>query len=265
MHCAEVSVAAISVERERRLPLQGAVNFRDLGGYPGRDGRRIRWGRIFRSDSLAELTDADLQVLTSLGLRTICDLRADSERAHKPNRGLHGAPVTIHAINIMPHGGDQLLADTRLGTVSVVEIERRVREIYRRFVTDQVATFSRLLHLFDTGPLPLLVHCTSGRDRTGFASALILMALGVSRKTIARDYALSNQYRRDLTFQIGGVVSPEVMTALTQAHPDYLAAAFKAIDDGWGSDDAYLRNGLGFSGEKRQALQELLLQPAGNT
>ena len=265
MQCAEVTVAAMSTERERRLPLQGAVNFRDLGGYPGRDGRCIRWGRIFRSDSLAELTDADLQVLTSLGLHTICDLRADSERAQKPNRMLPGAPATIHAIGFMPHGGDQLLADTRLGVASVAEIEKRVREIYRRFVTDQASTFSRLLHLFDAKSMPLLVHCTSGRDRTGFASALILMALGVSREVIARDYALSNQYRRDLTFQIGGAVSPEVMTALTQAHPDYLAAAFRAIDDDWGSDDAYLRHALGFSDERRQALQALLLQPSGNT
>jgi protein-tyrosine phosphatase len=260
MGYAEAGGTPAQERRERRLPLQGAVNFRDLGGYRARDGRHVRWGRIFRSDSLAELSDADVDVVAALGLRAICDLRADSERTHKPNRVLRGDPVAVNAIGFMPHRGDALLADTRLGAISAAEIELRVREIYRRFVTDQAQTYSRLLHLIEAGPLPLLVHCTSGRDRTGFASAVILMALGVPREVIAQDYALSNQYRRDLTFQIGGAVSAEVMMALTQAHPDYLAAAFAAIDQVWGSDPAYLRQGLGLSDDRRRALQEQLLE-----
>jgi protein-tyrosine phosphatase len=142
----------------------------------------------------------------------------------------------------------------------VSDIENRVREIYRRFVTDQCGTFARLLELIDTEPLPLLIHCTSGRDRTGFASAVLLMALGVPRAIIAEDYALSNKYRRDLTFQIGGSVQPEVMATLTNAHTDYLAASFRAIDEGWGSDDAYLCAALGLSEDRRNRLQEKLLE-----
>jgi protein-tyrosine phosphatase len=106
----------------------------------------------------------------------------------------------------------------------------------------------------------MLIHCTSGRDRTGFASAVLLMAMGVPRATIAEDYALSNQYRRDLTFQIGGSVQAEVMATLTNAHSDYLAASFQAIDEGWGSDAAYLRAALGLSEERRNRLQEKLLE-----
>ncbi len=191
--------------RARRISLQGVVNFRDLGGYATVDGRLTRWGQIFRSDVLADLTDADLDVLSGI-------------------------------------------------------VENRVREIYRRFVTDQCGTFAKLLELIDTEPLPMLIHCTSGRDRTGFASAVLLMAMGVSRPPIAEDYALSNQYRRDLTFQIGGSVQPEVMATLTNAHPDYLAASFQAIDEGWGSDAAYLRAALGLSAERQNRLQEKLLE-----
>jgi protein-tyrosine phosphatase len=243
----------------RRLPLAGAVNFRDLGGYITDDGRRVRWGKLFRSDVLADLTDADVEILARTGLRTICDLRGESERAQKPNRLLQGAPVE-HPIGFMPHRGEELLTATRAGTIPVAEIETRVREIYRRFVTDQTGTYSRLLELIRADTLPLLFHCTSGRDRSGFAAAVVLLVLGVPRRTIAEDYGLSNQYRRDLTFQIGGAVEAAVMAALTRAHPDYLAEAFAAIDTGWGSDAQYLQRGLGLTPKRRSELRELLLE-----
>ena len=247
--------------RSRCLPLQGAVNCRDLGGYAAADGRQLRWGLLYRSDSLAELSDADLAQLAARGLRTVCDLRGEPERAHKPSRALP-AGTTVHPIGFMPHRGDELLADTREGRIGIDEIERRVCEIYRRFVTEQADTYARLLRLITQERLPLLFHCTSGRDRTGFASAVVLMALGVPRATIAEDYALSNQYRRDLTFQIGAAVSAEVMTTLTQAHPNYLAAAFAAIDQHYGDDGNYLRAAIGLSATRRQQLQHLLLATA---
>ncbi|WP_022978573.1 tyrosine-protein phosphatase [Nevskia ramosa] len=244
----------------RRLPLSGAVNFRDLGGYETVDGRRLRWGRVFRSDSLAELGDADLALLQSLGLRTVCDLRGEPEREHKPNRPL-GATVTTHAIGFMPHGGEELLAGARDGSIDPSEIEIRVQDIYRRFVIEQSASFARLLRLIaDADSLPLVFHCTSGRDRTGFATAMLLSALGVPRTTIEADYRLSNDYRRDLTFQLGGIVAPEVMAALTQAHPSYLTAALTTIDQHHGSAERYLREALGLDDTTRARLEALLLE-----
>lgn len=244
---------------QRRLPLRGAVNFRDLGGYETADGRRLRWGRVYRSDSLAELDDRDVASLQALGLRTVCDLRGEPERAHKPNRAL-GADVATHAIGFMPHGGDELLAATRDGSIGPAEIERRVQDIYRRFVIEQSASFARLLALIaDTDSIPLVFHCTSGRDRTGFAATMLLSALGVPRTTIEADYALSNDYRRDLTFQVGGIVAPDVMAALTQAHPSYLAAAFAAIEANRGSVERYLQEALGVTAALRSRLQSQLL------
>jgi protein-tyrosine phosphatase len=246
--------------RIRRLPLQGVVNFRDLGGYLTADGRAVRWGQVFRSDALTDLTDSDLVVLRELGLRTVCDLRSEAERAHMPNRNLLGLEPAVHRIGFMPYRGAELLADAKAGRVSPVEIEDRVRQIYRRFVVDQTGNYSQLLAVLEAATLPLLIHCTSGRDRTGFASAVILMALGATRTTITEDYLMSNQYRRDLTDHIGGPVDVEVMTALTNAAPQYLAAAFEAIDDYWGSDTAYLREGLGVSSDRQCRLQERLLE-----
>ncbi len=246
----------------RRIPLDGAVNFRDLGGYETADGRRLRWGRVFRSDSLAELSAADLARLEALGLRTVCDFRGEPERMHKPNRPL-AASVTTHAIGFMPHGGEDLLIGARDGSMGVVEIETRVQDIYRRFVTEQSPSFARLLALIaDADALPLVYHCTSGRDRTGFATAMLLAALGVPQATIEADYGLSNDYRRDLTFQVGGVVAPEIMAALTQAHPSYLAAAMATIDAEHGSIEAYLRDGLGVDASLQKCLREQLLEPA---
>jgi protein-tyrosine phosphatase len=244
----------------RRLPLDGAVNFRDLGGYQTADGRRLRWGRVFRSDSLAELSEADLARINALGLRTVGDLRGEPEREQKPNQPL-GAAITTHAIGFMPHGGDELLAAARTGSIGPAEIERRVQDIYRRFVVEQSASFARLLQLIaDADTLPLVYHCTSGRDRTGFATAMLLSALGVPRAAIEADYALSNDYRRDLTFQVGGVVAPEVMAALTQAHPSYLAAAYAAIEAQHGSTERYLREGLSLTDATRARLEWLLLE-----
>jgi protein-tyrosine phosphatase len=208
---------------------------------------------------LADVSDADLSVLDGLGLRTICDLRSDAECAQKPNRPAVGIEPIVHRIGFMPYRGDELLAAARAGAIAPRQIETRVREIYRRFVTDQAPQFAKLLELLQTEPLPMLIHCTSGRDRTGFASAVILMALGVERAAITEDYLLSNHYRRDLTFQIGGPVDDSVMATLTNAHPDYLAAAFDAIDTGWGSAEGYLRQALGLSAAGRQLLHDRLL------
>lgn len=252
-------VAAMTDTPLRRLPLRGAVNVRDMGGYVGAEGRRLRWGQLYRGDQLADLDAADIAQLQEIGLRSLCDLRAESERVQKPNR-VPGTQITVHNIGFMPHRGDVLLAETRDGKLSVDDIETRVVEIYRRFVIDQTAVFGRLLRLLADAPLPLLYHCTSGRDRTGWASATLLLALGATRETVALDYALSNDYRRDLTFQVGGAVDASIMAALTQAHPRYLSAAFACVDETWGSDAAYLRDGLGCSTAQQQHLQARFLE-----
>jgi protein-tyrosine phosphatase len=253
------SDATLGTARERRIALQGAINFRDLGGYPGAAGRRLRWGRVYRSDLLTDLSKSDLATIRALGLRHICDLRADSERAQKPARAIPGA--SLHAVGFMPSGGEALMRD--LARLSVDEVVARVTAIYEDFVLTRSAHFARLFQLLlQDDALPLLFHCASGRDRTGTFAALLLSALGVPRTVIEQDYLLSDQYRRDVRFQFGEGIAPELMAAVTRSHPAYLAAVFDRIEQHWGSTDDYLREALGLSDAARARLQDRLLEAA---
>lgn len=244
-----------------RIQLDGAVNCRDIGGYLTVDGRQVRKGIIYRSDQLADISDSDLESIQRMGLKTIVDFRSSIEQRDKPNRQLLAPEPTIYDLGFMPHRGDELIERTRNGTVTVQEIRAQVTEIYRDFVHDKTDIYTRLLALIVANHYPLLFHCTSGRDRTGFATALILSALGVPCSTIFSDYVLSDQFRRDLSFQMGNNVDPEVMYELTRSNPIYLQAAFDAIDDTWGGTDNYLREALKFSDNQRLKLQSLMLEP----
>ena len=252
-----LDAAMTQPNRERRVVLQGPINFRDLGGYPSADGRRLRWGRVFRSDLLTDLSDSDLAVIQALGLRTVCDLRADSEREQKPDREIPG--TVAHAIGFMPRGGEELMANAR--SLSAEQVVTSVTAIYQDFLLTRSAHFASLFELLlQADRLPLLFHCASGRDRTGTAAVLLLSALGVPRTVIAQDYALSDMYRRDIRFQLGDGIAPEVMAAVTRSHPAYLAAVFALIDERWGSMENYLREALGLSDAAREYLKDLLLE-----
>ncbi|MCK9284804.1 MAG: tyrosine-protein phosphatase [Rhodocyclaceae bacterium] len=244
----------------RRLPLQGAVNFRDLGGYRTSDGRQVKWNRIYRSDSLAELTDADVDAVASLGLRTLLDLRYQLERDKKPNRPLPGPLPETHAIGFYPLNNLKLFDRISEGTLTVEELDAWCCTSYRLFLPEP--TFAQVLEkLLAPQAFPALIHCTSGKDRTGFASAVVLAALGVPRETIMEDFLLTNQYRRDISYLVEEKSDPAVVYALSGVQPEYLEACFNAIDSTWGSDEAYLRGGLGLSAEDQQRLQDILLEP----
>ena len=252
--------AAGSKNSQRRIALAGAVNFRDLGGYRTTDGRELKWGRLYRSDSLSELTADDLARLSVLGLRSICDLRHESERRAKPDRLPAGSTAELHQLGFYPHRSETLFQKLAARTISAAEVEQFLRDAYGAFPISQAATYRAVLEvLIGVDAIPALIHCTSGKDRTGFGAAVILMALGVPRETIVVDYLLTNDYRRDLSFMIGEGVDPQVQAALKQAHPSYIAAAFETIDREWGSSTAFIEDGLGFTPESRRRLQHLLL------
>lgn len=242
------------------MRLEGAVNFRDLGGYETADGRRVRPGLLWRSDSLADLTAADLEVLGGLGLRTVCDLRAVGEREARPNRDL-GPGVRVHELVVVPPRAQEVFAG--VSTMSVEDIQAWLREVFRSFVADQREAYAAVLDaLLQDGALPALVHCTSGRDRTGFAAAIVLCALGVSRETVVEDYLRSDVAHRDIDFLIGAGVDETRVTAMTRPRAEYLLAGFAAMEEAYGSVDAYLRDALGLDDARRERLRALLLGPA---
>jgi protein-tyrosine phosphatase len=247
----------------RRVELDGAVNFRDIGGYPAANGRRIRWRRVFRADNLGDLTPADGERLAALGIRTLVDFRLPSERIRTPNRLAPGAGIETVEIGFLPEGVGDMLRAVSQGSVGRAELERSFVEQYRRFVTDHSPEFARALdRALDENRLPLLVHCTSGKDRTGFAIAALLLALGTPQDTILADYALTNSFQRDIAHLFSPAAPAELTQFVMLAQPKYLEAAFEQIQTSFRSVDAYLANALGLDDSKRSRLAELLTEEA---
>lgn len=252
--------AAEETSPGRRVPLEGAVNFRDLGGYRTSDGRRVKWRHLYRSDSLADLTEADVPCVAALGLRTLMDLRHQSERERKPNRPLPGPLPETHAIGFLPHRNRELFQAISSGEMGVDLLDEWCREAYRRFLPEP--TFAQVLdRLLAPAALPALIHCTSGKDRTGYASAVVLMALDVPRQTIVEDFLLTNRHRRDIRYLVSPDADPAVVHAMSGVRAEYLEACFDAIDAEWGSTERYLAGALGLDAERRRHLQHLLLEP----
>jgi protein-tyrosine phosphatase len=237
--------------------LQGASNFRDLGGYLTTDGRHVRRGQVFRSDHLAGLTDADVARLQALGIGHSLDFRGVAEYTATPYAiaGLQRVALTIEPTVIA-----RMQALVAQGIVPTTEeTVDLMRETYRDFVNHNADTYGRFMkHLLEQ-PTPQVFHCTAGKDRTGFAAALVLSALGVDRATIEHDYLLTNQlYKRDARLE--GQGHAHVMKVLWQVQPEFLDAAFEAVDGQHGGMTDYLHGAIGLSTQELAELRKLLLE-----
>src|SRR3954451_8218139 len=158
----------------RHLNLAGASNFRDLGGYPTRHGRIVRWRQIFRSNHLAHLTDDDAAIVRALGVKSAFDFRGMAERTE----ALCGMPeITVHSLPVEPTVVAALRAIAAAGTpLSTDHAAEVMRDSYRSYVQQNTPRYRALFaHLLED-TAPLVIHCTAGKDRTGFACALILHA-----------------------------------------------------------------------------------------
>ncbi len=170
---------------ERIVPLVGASNFRDLGGYPTVDGGVTRWGTLFRSDALHELTEPDIEVLRDLGLKTIVDLRMGAE-VRKSGRGLLGfEPATYHHLSVIDEDGGE-----SRGVPAPTDEDLSNR--YMWYLDIGREPLARALSVLgDTANYPLVFHCAAGKDRTGVLAALVLDIVGVERAVIVEDYVLT--------------------------------------------------------------------------
>lgn len=246
---------------ERIVPLEQASNFRDLGGYTGVDGRRVRWGMIYRAGAQPLLTDADVLRVQALGIGNIVDLRSDEERIVAPTR-LDGIPYNAVGYSMAP-----ILAALGQAQDKPTSVEQGMINLYRDMPT-QIAPQLRLLFkrlLAKQGAT--LFNCSAGQDRTGLAAALVLSALGVDRAVIYKDYLLSTANRRtkwELPVIPEGLASgnaifayfakyqkdPKHQTPIPLVTADgtpFLATAFQTIEEKWGSVDNYLQQEMGLS------------------
>ncbi len=248
---------------EDRIAFEGAINFRDFGGAITRDGRRVARGRLYRSDALWQFTDADLERFAALGIRTVCDFRAEKERERWPNRLPSATPPRSLGLGFTPQGTQAAWDAVNRGEMMGDGARAYMRDHYRAIATVHREFYAGMFKaLLEPGALPFLVHCASGKDRTGFAAAIILLCLGVPRDAILADYVISDRplHRRELWHLFHRDVDPGAYAAVGAAAPEYLEASFEAIDSGWGGEDRFLREALGLADADRARLAQLLLE-----
>ncbi|MCX5193340.1 tyrosine-protein phosphatase [Streptomyces sp. NBC_00249] len=253
--------------------LIGVRNFRDVGGLPTTDGRRVRPGRLFRSGHLAHATETGAEFLASLGLHTVFDFRNRADHA------LEGADVElpgVRNVNIPlsdPADGREFWTMVREGDLAQLRTvlgegraAARMTDSYRTMIRTRTAEHSRVVHALAGDSVPALMHCAAGKDRAGLSIAVTLLALRVEREAIVADYLESNAPHRRYRVRRGSEAaesrSPEVMELLSplfDARAEYLEAAFEAIDEEWGGVERYLAEGLGLAPETLAALREKLL------
>ncbi|MEH6580479.1 MAG: tyrosine-protein phosphatase [Halioglobus sp.] len=256
----------------RLLGFEGINNFRDLGGYQTVDGRTVQWGKLFRSGTFAHASRSDLGHLENLGLSTLIDFRSSVEKEEEPN--LLPEPTGFEVVEIpMLDDGNQAIIGEVMDRIDNGDFEGFDPNLFmieasRQFATTFTPQFKQFIDtVLAAKGKPIVWHCTAGKDRTGFASAILLRILGVPRDLVMADYMESKTHalkgrNKDLLMirLFAGKEAEEKMTVLMGVEESWLNAAFDAIDQRWGSFDNYLRQGLELNEQDIEVLKLALLE-----
>jgi len=262
--------------RGREMPgIASLPNLRDVGGHETRDGGRVRAGLLLRSAALHRLRPEDAAAFAALGIRTVYDLRTRSERTTDPDPlSPETRYVALDLIGDEPRGGpDHLMeifkspvgarAELGDGRATALWVEN-----YRRFVlrgSARAALGQLYTGLADARGLPALVHCTTGKDRTGWAAAALLLLLGVSEEEVMADFLRSNEGLRSFVRSAleqfaarGG--DPELLRPIVTVQPAYLEAALDEVRRAFGTIERYFADGLLIDDDIQQVLRETFLE-----
>jgi protein-tyrosine phosphatase len=243
--------------QQRHLDFDSTKNFRDLGGYRTVDGKTLRWELLYRSGGLHKLTDRDLQHLSALSLNRVIDFRSEYEKGLEPDRLPIEASIQRVEIPILD-ASTAVVQDSRdefVRNLRTIDPVKYMLETYVGFVMQFTPAFQQFIRelAFAEGR-PVLFHCTAGKDRTGYASAILLRMLGVPHETVTEDYLLSNdhfyaghKWNLMLARLLKGKRFADSIKGFMIADPRYLSAAFETIDREYGSFENYIRDGLGLS------------------
>jgi len=251
----DTSDGSVTRVAERLIPLKQGSNFRDIGGYPAANGKHVKWGVLYRSGATAMLTPEDVATVGGLGLTQIVDLRSDEERVLAPTK-IDGVPYTAVGYSMQrvfegPNGAARPIGNGPA--------------VYRNFPMMLAPQMKLLFATLLRKEGPVEYNCSAGQDRTGFATALILTALGTPRDVILKDYHLSTAYRQpayemppiDLArypdnpvakmFAANGGQGHKAQPLMEADGKAFLAAAFEEMDAKWGSPEGYLKTVVGLT------------------
>ncbi len=252
MGIATISNAQIADSLQRKVVLQGTVNFRDLGGYATKDGQKVKWGQVYRSADISRLTDQDLQKLAALKLAVVCDLRGSAEIKASPDRLPEGATY----LNL-PAGSESLPSTGSYATMNTDSLILSMYSTTSFLKAKYKPMFEQLLAL--PADKSLMFHCTAGKDRTGMGAALFLAALGVDRETIIADYEATNFYWKSTQAKMTAMMVKSGMSeskakALLGAKRNYIETFFNTLEKQYGSLDQFFVQEMSLGETERKLL-----------
>jgi protein-tyrosine phosphatase len=264
---AQALAPAATDAHQRLLPLEGGRNFRDLGGYRTADGRTVKWGLLYRSGSMHDLTANDYAYLEKRGIRVVCDFRSPRERNAEPVSW-----PAAHAPTVFADDYDLTKATTMpkvdMQTLTPESARQMLAASYPGILSNFGSQYRRMFAELLTGHAPLAFNCSAGKDRTGVAAALLLTALGVPRETVIEDYLLTNRYLDPQALTKGKAtaneawtkLSPGVVEAFSTADRSYIEAALAVLDKHPGGAMGYLHDEMNLSDADITKLRGMYLQ-----
>jgi protein-tyrosine phosphatase len=238
---------------ERRLAMEGTPNFRDFGGYQTESGLSVKWGHLFRSGQLSNLSQADLETLSSLNLHLVCDFRREEEQQAELSRLPPENTPRIVSLPIVPGSNSRFFEESQEFAGNRQAMFDFMLEINRDFAEAQTETYGRMFaEILEVEDARFLVHCAAGKDRTGFAAALILRALGVPREAVLHDYMLTARFfepsreveRLKEKYDMQHMPVDSVLPML-EVHEQYLVSGLGIIEENFPSIEVYLEEALG--------------------
>jgi protein-tyrosine phosphatase len=255
------------IAAERHQPFEGIVNFRDLGGYETTDGRRVKWGRVFRSGHLARVSEKDKMLLKRMGIKVICDFRSPGELEAQPDWLPEDGSTTYLHYPIVHGEFDPVAAMESLqkGDISWLTEDFIIKR-YIQKIDEFPKVWGEILEMIaDPDNRPLVFHCTAGKDRAGACAALILLALGVPEDTVIHDHGLSNIYIADALKMINERIKalgidPEEVAPYFTAPRNAIVALVDHIRETYGSAADYMRDRAGISKDTLNNLKQQLLE-----
>jgi len=264
--------AKFNSEGNRLLAVSGTKNLRDLGGYRAADGRMTKWNMLYRSDNLAHLDESGMKAFEALGIRAITDLRSGPERLQEPDRipaSYPGPVYNVLPINDRPVDIRVLGRKIAMGSITDADIDDLLD--HRKFVTNashREYWGAWLRDLANDNATPHLFHCTSGKDRAGFAASIFLLALGVPEETVKEDFLLSNAVLEDynaariieIDERIPGDIDEDLFRKIMGVSEETIDLSFAEMKSRFGSIDGFIRDGLGIDDATRAKLKNKFLE-----